>query len=161
MNQDQGNQQNQNVQQTVQNQPSAGQDDTSSGQAQNTSVSNPVGGPHKEQAPRSGAEQPYLQPTEQNPVLSPEVQEAGVEVVTSQPQPKIPVEVKQATGLEPAKDAVPVSTEPSGIVQLPNIPFKESEVDEIYKHTKPNDSKHWLVLLTKYVIDQFKSAHKN
>lgn len=111
-----------------------------------------VSGPHKEHAPVT-IEAPvaeYMQPTEVEPVLQPEVKEAGVEIVEQQERPEITVEQK-SMGVSHAPPVMPVSVPQAQTVTLPYTP---EQVATLAKTTKVEDSDHWLVLLTKYIMQK-------
>lgn len=82
--------------------------------------SQPVNIAPKEQEPINSSEQAtkgeeLISPSEIEPQISKEVAEVGIEKV--QMQPGLSVEAKEA-GIQHAKEATLVSTQPSGIVQL-------------------------------------------
>lgn len=119
--------------------------------------SSPIGGPHKEFAPRGVSEAPvreYIQPhaSEAEPQIHPEAKEAGVEAVESQEQPKITVEQK-AAGVEHANPPVVIAQTQS--VQLPYTPV---QVQQILKETSVTESKHWLAKFTEYLLKKLQSA---
>lgn len=101
-------------------------------------------------------ERVYITESQPEIKLHPEVEKAGVEVAPPE-EIKVLEQVTRIAGLEPAKEAVPVNTEPTGKVQLPPLPFSNTEVDQVIKTTKLNESKHWLAALTKYVIESIKN----
>lgn len=112
----------------------------------------PVSGLHKEHAPLT-MEAPvaeYVQPTEVEPVLHPEVAEAGVEVVEQQERPQITVEQK-AVGINHAPPVMPVTVAQPRTVTLPYTP---QQVVALEKSTKVDESAHWLVMLTKYIMQK-------
>jgi hypothetical protein len=112
----------------------------------------PVSGPHKEHAPLT-VEAPvaeYVRPTEVEPVLHPEVAESGVEVVEQQERPQISVEQK-AVGVNHAPPVMPVSMTQTATVTLPYTP---QQVVALEKTTKVDESAHWLVVLTKYIMQK-------
>lgn len=78
-------------------------------------------------------------PSEQEPIIHPEVREAGVSSVPKTP----PITQEQKNvGIQPAKETTVVSTEPTGKIKLP-IP--ESKAEEIIKNDKDTqDSAVWL-----------------
>ncbi len=87
----------------------------------------------------------YIKPSgaETSPIIPPEVAEHGVEAVLDHEKPKITPEHKQV-GIEPAKEAVPVVTQPQGTVQLP---MSEEDALNTIKTTSASESKHWLAVL--------------
>lgn len=121
---------------------------------------NPVSGPHKEIAPIRQVpvvEAPvteYIRPTEVSPQLNQEVVEAGVEVVNNPEQPQLTQEHKTA-GLEPAKEAVPVTVPLQPTIQLP---YSAQQVKEIEKKVPISESKHWLAALTEYLLKKIQGA---
>jgi len=89
-------------------------------------------------------ENPYtkISPSETQPQLHPEVQKAGVEIISQTP-PITPSQ--QAVGVQPAKETVPVSTTPTDLIQ---IPIPQLKAEQIIKEDKnPGDSKLWLATL--------------
>lgn len=108
---------------------------------------------HKEQ--EIGPGQPVQQhemavrPTEVQPVLRPEVKEAGVAVVNHLPE--LTLEDKKA-GLSLAKESVIVSTEPSGIVQLPMTRVQAKAGAAV----SAKESKKWWSVLNLKLLDRFK-----
>lgn len=94
-----------------------------------------------------------IKPTETEPVLSPEVSEAGVEAHDYETI-HLTEEQKKA-GILPAKEATPMPTEPSGMVHLPMDPKKAHIV--LKTHKKIADSIVWLALL---VLKQVKMMHQ-
>lgn len=116
-------------------------------QTQDQPVATPVSAPQKEQQP---AVSEFLKPSEAEPVIQPELSEAGVEKVKEVPD--LTLEDKKA-GLEPAKESVPVSTTPSGLVQLP---MTEEEAVRTIKTTSVSDSRHWLAVLVEKVFQLLK-----
>lgn len=127
-------------------------DDQSQNQAKQSQPSQPtapVSTPLKEQEPVSspGLTSEYVQPTEREPALHPEVEQAGVEVVE---QPSIPTSAQQV-GVQPAKESVPVKTEPSGAVEL----LREIEAKDGQKKDSGN-SVRWLYVLLAKIVKQLK-----
>ncbi len=99
-----------------------------------------VGGVSKEHAPISQIITESIKPTEQEPVLAPELKEAGIESIAQTDNVQIPTEVNVA-GVEPVKTAVPVSISPSSSVALS---MTEEEVASNIKTNPPNSSVRWL-----------------
>lgn len=98
--------------------------------------------------------QNIIVPTETEPKLSPEVKEAGVEVVQSE-NPPLSQDIKQM-GVEMAKDAVPVATQPIGLVQLPMT--KQQALQALKQNKKdPKLSVDWLAL---FVLKLIKKQEK-
>ena len=113
----------------------------------------PVSLPHREAGPGLGRMTEFVQPTHAEPVLAPEVKEAGVEVAPNVEQPQIPAAVAQA-GVQPAKAAVPVQPVTETVVQyLTDQPFSEVEAVKLEKSTKARDSIRWLAT---FVLRQIK-----
>ncbi|GIW61185.1 MAG: hypothetical protein KatS3mg089_0037 [Patescibacteria group bacterium] len=120
----------------------------SSSLAQNSSVQNLISGPQKEHAPLEAPVVDYIKPTEVEPVLHPEVKEVGVEISHDQEKPKL-TEEHQRLGIEYAKESVPVSlSKTSGT----NLPYNPEQIAMLKKTTHKDDSKHWLVILTEYLL---------
>lgn len=116
-----------------------------------------VGG-HKESVPFSSrrVEAPtseYMQPTEAAPSMPQEVPqelvEAGVEVSPDREQPKLD-ETHEKAGVTYSESAnIPHPTAPTGAVTLP---YTFEQATQIEKTTDENDSEHWLVSLSKYIM---------
>lgn len=118
-------------------------------------VATPVSVPQKEQQPVSSEVSEFVKPSEAEPVIHPELSEVGVEKVKEVPD--LTLEDKKA-GLEPAKESVPVSTAPSGLVQLL---MTEEEAERTIKTTSVSDSRHWLAVLVEKVFQLLKyDSHK-
>lgn len=98
----------------------------------------------------------FIQLGETSPEIPEEVKEVGVEVTPQTENPDISNEVQQATGIEPAKDAVPVPTAPSGMVQLPNMPMDEVTAVQAMRTGKTNESRRWLATLVTFLFGQEK-----
>lgn len=114
----------------------------------------PAAPPAKELEPTSSAplEMPDLmQPTELEPVLHPEVAEAGVEAVSQ--HPTLTIEDHRA-GLQPAGDSIPHHTQPNGTVKLPMTP---EEAVAAAKNEPVENSKKWLGEL---IIKHLKTIHQ-
>lgn len=105
----------------------------------------PVSAPQKEQQPVPSEVSEFVKPSEAGPVIHPELREVGVKEVTEVPD--LTLEDKKA-GLSAAKESVPVSTAPSGLVQLP---MTEEEARHTIKTTSISDSRHWLAVLVEKV----------
>lgn len=83
-----------------------------------------------------------IRSSEVAPRLHPEVAEAGVEAVSEKPE--ITQEHKDL-GIEPAKETVPVKTQPSDSVVIPNAPLSEQKAREVVKlHKKISQSILWM-----------------
>ncbi|MBP6882666.1 MAG: hypothetical protein KBC15_03905 [Candidatus Levybacteria bacterium] len=112
-----------------------------------------VGGP-KESVPFSSrtVEAPtaeYIRPTEVAPVIPQEVAEAGVEIAPDREQPQLD-ETHNAAGVTHSEPAnIPHPTAPTGSVVLP---YTFEQATQIEKTTSEDDSEHWLVLLSKYIM---------
>lgn len=95
----------------------------------------------QKEAESVAAPEQFLTPSEQEPVLHPELQEIGVEVVKDVPE--LTLEDKKA-GLGLAKESTPAITQPTGAVQLP---LTEEEEKKMLQSTTVKDSPHWLATL--------------
>ncbi len=114
----------------------------------------PVGSVAKEQGPLGVSE--FIKPSgaESTPVIPPEVAEHGVETVTDYEKPQLTQEHKEV-GIHEAKESVPVSTQPTGSVQLP---MTEEEARQTVKmHKKVSDSILWLAAL---ILKHAKMVHQ-
>ena len=110
----------------------------------------PISGP-KEYVPSSN--QPIaaeiVKPTETEPIISPEVKEAGAEVVPNSEHIDIKTELKEA-GVEPIKTAAPVLVAPTGSIVLP---MTEEEAIKTIKTAPPTFSARWLATeVTKHLL---------
>jgi hypothetical protein len=85
----------------------------------------------------------HITPSEALP-LHPEVEQAGVEVTKEAPQ--LTAE-DHAAGLSLAKESTPVSTQPSGAVQLPDGPMSQDQAQQIVKNGNVSDSKTWFATI--------------
>jgi hypothetical protein len=115
----------------------------------------PVGGMHKEAGPTMVVEQPVaevLTPSESEPVLHPEVVEAGVEVSKNLEAPP-DLTMHDKGMIEHAPVIAPVPTQPSGTLQY-LIP--EEKAVETLKHKNTSKSITWLA---ESVIRQIKIMH--
>lgn len=113
------------------------------------SVATPVGTPQKEQQPVPSEVSEFVRPSEVEPTIHPELAEIGVEKVKEVQD--LTLEDKKA-GLSAAKESVPVSTAPTGLVQLP---MTEEEAKRTIKTTSPSESRHWLAALVKKISKLF------
>ncbi len=111
----------------------------------------PVGQSNKEAAPLT-MPQEMMQPSEAEPTLHPEVQEAGVVAVSD--VPNLTLEDQKA-GIEPAKESVPVSTAPKGVVTLPT----QQQAEAVLKKNKVTDSIAWMATLVLRVLKQKEEKH--
>ena len=93
-----------------------------------------------------------ITPSELEPQINPEVREAGVESVPH--LPKLTEEHKNL-GIEPAKESVPVSIQPSGKIQLPS----KKEAEDMKKKGGSGDSFYWLA--TEFLKQILKTAFKS
>jgi hypothetical protein len=119
-----------------------------------TPASHPVSGGHKEHAPIGlSPSEVVVASTDVEPVLQPEVAEAGVEVVANPHKPHITQAHKDA-GMELAKDMTQVPLVPSGNLHLPITPAKALDIEK--RHLPANDSVRWLA---ERVIEVIKKAH--
>lgn len=119
-------------------------------QTQDQPVATPLSAPQKEQQPVASETSEFIKPSEAEPIIHPELAEAGVEKVKEVPD--LTLEDKKA-GLSAAKESVPVSTAPSGLVQLP---MTEEEARQTIKKTSISDSRHWLAVLVEKVFQLLK-----
>lgn len=114
----------------------------------------PAATPHKEAEPvaiSTQASAEFLKPSEVAPEISKEVAEAGVEAVSETP-PVTPLHKQM--GIEPAKESVPVQTQPSGAVQLPQS--QEEAATLLKKNSDVRNSRTWWLT---WFIRQFKISH--
>lgn len=122
--------------------------------SQDQSAEYPVGRSYKEGGPiPQASHEEYIRPTEVVLHLHPEVKEAGVEAVVDKEQPQLTQEHK-AVGIEYAKESVPVTTSQQVSIHLPYTPL---EAREILKTVPPTESKHWLAVLTDYIIKKLRA----
>lgn len=114
----------------------------------------PVSSPVKEHLTLS---QPLIteavQPAEPEPVLAPELKEAGVVVMPNPEEIKVQPELK-TIGISPVKTAVPVK---SAQDTIPNAPVDEKTALKIMKTHHPIDSIRWLATL---VVEQAQKLNK-
>lgn len=115
------------------------------------SPATPVGQGNKEAEPLT-MPQEVLQPSEPEPTLHPEVQEAGVEAVSDVPDLTLE---DQKAGLAPAKESVPVPTAPTGAVTLPT----QQQAEAVLKKNKVTDSIAWMATLVLRVLKQKEQTH--
>lgn len=104
----------------------------------------PAAAPYKEAEPVAiSAETPaeFVQPSEVGPSIPKEVAEAGVEAVSE--VPSITPQHREI-GIEPAKESVPVATQPTGAVTLPQTQ-KEAEI-LLKKNSDTRNSFTWLIM---------------
>lgn len=116
----------------------------------------PAATPHKEAEPVANVplESPaeYMKPSEvAEPVIPKEVAEAGVEAVSETPSF---TPAHQQAGIAPAKESVPVQTQPTDAVQLPKT--QQEAMRLLKKEKDPKNS--WAWLLT-WIVRQFKISH--
>lgn len=116
----------------------------------------PVSVPQKEQESvlvSSGAGSVEgIKPSEPEPVIHPELIKVGVEQVSE--LPKLTAE-QEKIGITLAKEAVPVSTAPTGTVQLPLTQQQAKKI--VGFHKKVSESIVWLATL---VLKQAKIMHR-
>lgn len=93
-----------------------------------------------------------IRPSEPEPVIHPELTKVGVEKVTE--FPTLTIEQKKI-GITLAKEAVPVSTIPTGTVQLPLTQQQAKKI--VGFHKKVSESIVWLATL---VLRQVKIMHQ-
>lgn len=142
--------------------------DQSQAQSQgNQSISTPqtpqpisISGGNKEHGPISAgnvAEYVTPHPTEAAPELPPEVVDAGVEQSVNAETPRVPEEVKQA-GVTTAKESTPMTlsqaTPQIQTTPLPT-PMNYEEAKKEIHQGNPNNSRTWLGMLSKYVLEKF------
>lgn len=149
-------------QQSQQNQIQQAQQQTVAPPQQNVSVAQPIGTPLptprpalKEQMPAVPVmteAAPLIAPSETEPEIVKELADIGVEKVSH--TPTITEDHKNA-GLELAKESVPVTTAPSGMIQLPIT--EEEAVKTVKFHKKISDSIVWLAMI---ILRQIKIAHQ-
>lgn len=112
--------------------------------SQQPAVPAPVSLPHREAGPGLGRMSEFVQPANPEPVLAPEVKEAGVEVSPDLEQPQIPVAVAQA-GVQPAKAAVPIQPVTGAKVEyITDAPFTQEVAQKVEKSKRASDSIRWL-----------------
>ena len=133
---------------TVQNQPAA-QPTQAVSQKQDQAAS----GLGKEQEKiATAAVGEFVKPSETEPVISQEEKEFGVEKVSEYPKLS---EEHTKIGVKPSGEGVPVSTVPSGMVQLPMTQVKAKSI--LKMHKKVSESILWLATL---VLKQIKISNK-
>jgi len=99
-----------------------------------------ISGASKEHAPIPvTAATEIIKPTEQEPVLAPELKEAGVETVPEADKLQIPQDLK-AAGVEVIKTAAPV---PVATSINDSLPMTEKEAISKIKTNPPNSSVRW------------------
>lgn len=131
--------------------------DDTSGQAQTQPQGTPVSTPVKEQEPSQTWQEPIpspemVIPSEAEPSMHPEVAEVGVEKVRE--VPTLTLEDQKA-GLQLAKESVPVSTQPSGLVDLPKDEKEAASFLKVHR-----DVKNAVVWLVAMLLRQFRQAHE-
>lgn len=94
-----------------------------------------------------------MQPTDTAPELSPEVQEAGVEVVHEVPQ--LTLQDRKA-GILPAKETTPHPTAPNGSVKLPPMSEEEAFIT-VKTHKRVRDAIYWIAVA---LVRQFSKKHE-
>lgn len=98
----------------------------------------PVGNAQKETEPIP-QQDAFLEPTDREPLLHPELKEAGIETVKTEPQ--LTLEDKKA-GLSLAKESILHPLQPTGVVTLP---MTAGEEQKIAKSIGPTHSFRWLI----------------
>jgi len=123
--------------------------DTSLPQQTPPQAPTPVSPVQKETQPyyEHGAKDDYIEVSEKEPQIRPEVESAGVYKVSD--KIKLPQEARDA-GLTEAKESTPVITTPSGNIKLP---MDGVEAKTMAKGS-PNDSSTWLGKLVLYVLQK-------
>lgn len=145
------------LQQPNQSVPQPIPSDVNTTQAPSTPVQQPVSpisGGNKEQGP-IGRVSEYVAPhhTEAPPDIPQEVREAGVESVPSSEHVQISQEIKQV-GVQPAKESVPVIINDQPVAPVLPTPMNYPEAVK-ETHGNPSNSKTWLGMLSKYVLEKF------
>lgn len=108
----------------------------------------PKAGPQKEQEPIVAPASPgYLERVERQPEIPPEVARVGVAPVSP---PTITSEDREA-GLEEAKEEIPVTTTPQGLIKLPLTEDEAKKTLTIHKNIADA-----IVWLANFVLRQFK-----
>lgn len=107
----------------------------------------PVSPPQKEQESITPTQGGYLERVERQPEIPPEVAKIGVQPVSG---PTLTAEDKKV-GITEAKEEVPVSTEPEGLVQLPLTEREARNVLKIHKNIAEA-----IVWLANFILRQFK-----
>jgi len=106
--------------------------------------------PHPEQEPIAVNKESvpvFIESSHPEPELSPEVSQAGVTVVAEQPEIK---PEDRLVGIEPAKEAVPVQIEPTGLVTLPMTAQKAEEL--LKTDHNPADARVWAANMVLYEL---------
>ena len=105
----------------------------------------PISVPQKEAGPgmsiAPSLEENYVQKSDAELHIPSEVAEHGVEAVVDHETLQLTEDHKQV-GLEPAKESVPVSTQPSGAVQFSLTTQQATQI--LKMHKKVSDSILWL-----------------
>lgn len=107
----------------------------------------PVSPPQKEQELVTPIGGEYLERVERQPEIPPEVAKVGVQPISG---PALTDEDKKV-GIAEAKEEVPVSIEPEGLVQLPLTEPQARSVLKIHKNIAEA-----IVWLANFVLRQFK-----
>lgn len=111
----------------------------------------PVSSPHKEGMPTVQTE--HIKPAEIEPVIHPEVKEAGVETYTEKP---VLDQEHVKIGVTHSPDSTSVPTQPSGII---NLPLTERQATNVVKvHKKVSDSVTWLAVLVLRQIKRMRNT---
>ncbi len=105
---------------------------------------NAVSGPLKEFGPSVAVPAEIIMPTDVEPDIPQEVKEAGVEASPNTEQPNISQAVQHITGIQPARDAVPVPVTPSTTIQLP---MAEADAVQIIKTRSVAEAIRWFATL--------------
>lgn len=153
---DQGTNLGQSVQPVVSQQQVPEDQQTQTEQKQQPQSPQTVSSSGKELAPVALEErnsQEIVVPTESEPILSPEVKEAGVTHVPSHEQIQVVPEL-QAVGVAPVKTAVSVQVAPSDKIQLPMTVI---EAENTVKTHTTADSVRWFAAL---VLEHIKRMHQ-
>lgn len=139
-------------------------DNNQQDQAQQTFVNQPVGQAGQQSpvvAPGTGGKEQlsgvadqaeFITPSEQEPNLSREEKEFGVETVSEHPRL---TKEHEKIGIKPSGASAPVSAIPSGMIQLPMTQAKATGI--LKMHKKVTDSILWLATL---VLKQIRITNK-
>lgn len=111
----------------------------------------PVSHSKEAEAGLTSASEEIIKLSEVEPQLHPEVQEAGVEVVSD--LPKL-TEEHEKLGVKLSKESAPAKTEPTGEVKLP---MTQTQAKNLAKNSSISDSVRWLA---EEVLRQIKVMHQ-
>ncbi|HSX40519.1 MAG TPA: hypothetical protein VLF68_02805 [Candidatus Saccharimonadales bacterium] len=129
------------------------QNSGSDGDDQTQQTVTPISTPNKESVGGVSVDtSDLITPSEVEPQLHPEVQEAGVETVSDKPQL---TDEHAKIGIKVSADATPVATSPTGMVQLP---MTQAQAQATIKKTK--NVKESIVWLASLILRQLKMSEK-